>query len=108
MKEIETYADELDAMTALFENSTYEMQEALKTIKHLESEVEFYKAAYESAMRIVKPQFPEKFADQYFICGEGGQKDKNNLPDRIHICPAYGVDWFQVYEKSETTFAPEW
>lgn len=50
----------------------------------------------------------EKMGNIYFICGEGGEKDKNNLPNRIHVCPAYGVDWFQVYEKTDTTFGPEW
>ena len=50
----------------------------------------------------------EKLGDIYFICGEGGEKDKNNLPERIHICPAYGVDWFQIYERTDKTFGPEW
>ena len=50
----------------------------------------------------------EKFGDIYFICGEGGEKDKNNLPDKIHICPAYGCDWFQIYEKTDSTWAPEY
>ena len=50
----------------------------------------------------------EQMGDIYFICGESGEKDRNNLPDRIHVCPAYGVDWFQVYEKSEKTWGPEY
>lgn len=50
----------------------------------------------------------EKLGGIYFICGEGGEKDQNNLPQQIHICPAYGVDWFQIYEKSDKTFGPEW
>ena len=50
----------------------------------------------------------EKMGNIFFICGESGEKDKNNLPDRIHVCPAYGVDWFQVYEKTDKTFGPEW
>jgi len=50
----------------------------------------------------------EKLGEIYFICGEGGEKDKNNLPERIHICPAYGCDWFQVYERTDKTFGPEW
>lgn len=45
----------------------------------------------------------EKLGDIFFICGEGGEKDKNNLPERIFICPAYGVDWFQVYERTNTS-----
>lgn len=50
----------------------------------------------------------EKMGNIYFICGEGGEKDRNNLPDRIHVCPAYGCDWFQIYEKTDKTFGPEW
>ena len=50
----------------------------------------------------------ENLGNIYFICGEGGEKDKNNLPNQIHICPAYGCDWFQVYETTDKTFAPEW
>lgn len=50
----------------------------------------------------------DKLGNIYFICGEGGEKDQNNLPERIHICPAYGVDWFQIYERTEKTFGPEY
>jgi len=50
----------------------------------------------------------DKLGNTYFICGEGGEKDKNNLPERIHICPAYGVDWFQVYERTNNTWGPEY
>lgn len=50
----------------------------------------------------------ERIGDVYFICGEMGQKDKNGLPDKIMVCPAYGVDWFQVYEKTDKTHGPEW
>lgn len=50
----------------------------------------------------------EKMSNIYFICGEGGEKDKNNLPQRIHICPAYGADWFQVYERTEQAAGPEY
>jgi len=52
--------------------------------------------------------FAEKMGDIYFICGEGGEKDKNGLPDRIHVCPAYGLDWFQIYERTDKTHGPEY
>lgn len=45
----------------------------------------------------------ERVGDIYFICGEAGEKDDNNLPERIFICPAYGCDWFQVYDRTEIT-----
>lgn len=50
----------------------------------------------------------EKLGDIFFICGEGGDKDKNGLPDRIHVCPVYGVDWFQVYQRTDKSWGPEW
>lgn len=50
----------------------------------------------------------EKMGNIYFICGEGGEKDKNNLPERIHVCPAYGVDWFQIYERTSNSAGTEW
>lgn len=50
----------------------------------------------------------EHFGNIFFICGEGGEKDDNGLPKQLHICPAYGVDWFQIYERTDKTFGPEW
>lgn len=50
----------------------------------------------------------EKFGEIYFISGESGEKDTNNLPKQIHICPAYGADWFQIYERTDKTFGPEY
>ena len=79
-----------------------------KRVAELEAELEKSKADYEAAMRIIKSTYPDKFPDTYFICGEGGEKDKNNLPDKIYVCPAYGVDWFQIYERTGTTVGPEW
>lgn len=67
-----------------------------------------YKDGYDAAMRIVKSTYPDKFPDAYFISGEGGKKDENGLPEQIHVCPAYGVDWFQIYERTDKTHGPEW
>ena len=50
----------------------------------------------------------EKLGYIYFICGYNGKVDENGLPDRIHVCPSYGVDWFQIYEKTDKTFGPEY
>jgi hypothetical protein len=72
--------------------------------------------AYEGELQMLRKCFKlvkhtglaEKMGDIYFICGESGEKDKNGLPDRIFICPAYGVDWFQVYEKTKSAVGPEY
>jgi len=44
---------------------------------------------------------PEKSPDTYFICGEAGSKNDNNLPEKVMICPAYGVDFFEVYRRED-------
>lgn len=45
---------------------------------------------------------PEKSPETYFICGEAGSKNDNNLPEKIMVCPAYGVDFFEVYMRRES------
>lgn len=45
----------------------------------------------------------EKLSGVYFICGHTGSLDRNGLPDNILVCPAYGADWAQVYQKTERT-----
>lgn len=50
----------------------------------------------------------ERLGGIFFICGESGEKDRNDLPERIHVCPAYGCDWFQIYQRTDETFGPGW
>lgn len=75
-------------------------------------EVEAYEGELRKLRRIhemmLHHNLYDKISEIYFICGEGGPKDLNNLPKQIHICPAYGVDWFQIYERTDKTFGPEW
>lgn len=69
-------------------------------IEAYEGELTKLRKLYET----VKHEFlAEKMGDIFFICGQSGNEDKNGLPERIHICPAYGVDWFEVYEKTGVT-----
>jgi hypothetical protein len=55
----------------------------------------------------LKTMYPEK-SGSYFICGEGGVKDDNGLPERLHICPAYGADWMMLYTRTDKTSGPEY
>lgn len=43
----------------------------------------------------------------YFICGQGGEIDRNGMPDLIHVCPAFGLDWAEIYERRGVK-GPEW
>ena len=71
-------------------------------IKDLEAKVAFYEKIFLHSFAA------DKVGNVYFICGEGGNIDQNALPDQIHICPSYGCDWFQIYEKTDKTFGAEW
>lgn len=52
----------------------------------------------ERQTRILRALLPE-YSGHYFICGEGGDKDANGLPDRIMVCAAYGSDAHSIYER---------
>jgi hypothetical protein len=52
----------------------------------------------EKLKNIIRHLLPEK-SGHYFIFGDGGNKDANGLPDLIFICPAYGSDVTEIYEK---------
>jgi hypothetical protein len=78
-------------------------------MEDLQKELEDTKKLLELYQRIVRNAFlSDKFPGIYFICGFMGQTDDNGLPDKLLICPTYGVDWSQVYTKSEKTAGPEW
>ena len=55
----------------------------------------------------LKTMYPDK-SGSYFICGEGGVKDDNGLPERLHVCPAYGADWMMLYTRTDKTTGPEY
>lgn len=56
--------------------------------------------------KILNHIYSEK-TGSYFICGEAGPKDSTGLPDKIMICPTYGLDWFVVYQKTEKSYGNE-
>jgi hypothetical protein len=56
---------------------------------------------------ILKHAMAEK-TGAFFICGEAGEKDTSGLPDKVFICPTYGVDGFQVYKKDGKYSTPGW
>ena len=53
----------------------------------------------ERLTNILRHLLPDRLSGVYFICGEAGSHDRNGLPDRILVCPAYGSDDMEVYEK---------
>ena len=58
-------------------------------------------------MHIWKHSTPEK-TGAFFICGEGGERDSMGLPEMIMVCPAYGLDGFAMYTKTQDYSQPEY
>jgi len=52
---------------------------------------------------IIRRIYAEQLHDTWFVSGEIGEKDANGLPKYIEVCPAFGVDWSQIYEKTDRT-----
>ena len=70
-------------------------------------ELEEIMVLLEKQQVIIRRIYAEKLPDTWFVCGESGNKDQNGLPDRIEVCPAYGVGWTQLYQKTDTTIMLE-
>ena len=51
---------------------------------------------------------PDKYPDTLFIHALLGERDQNNMPQKLLVVPAYGVDFSYVYERTETTTGPKW
>jgi hypothetical protein len=77
-------------------------------IQRLEAEIERLKKKCNMQALILRHINPERNPDTFFISGFSAQRDKNGLPERIEIVPAYGCDWAQIYTKSDRTVGPEW
>jgi hypothetical protein len=73
-------------------------------VEAFEGELKALRRIYKSYIHIMAPHIP----DTYFICGELGAKDNNNMPDKLMVCPAYGLDFFYVYEYTGETAGSEW
>ena len=72
-------------------------------------ELEAYEGELRELRRIktaVKHIMAEKLEGVYFICGESQNKDNMGLPDKISVCPSYGLDGFAIYTKTSDYSAP--
>lgn len=78
-------------------------------IKELEEEIEKLRKAldvYQRERDRFKHTYPE-ITGAFFLTGGHGERDSNELPEYVRICPAYGCAWDQVYKKTDETFSYE-
>lgn len=71
-------------------------------LKELREKVKLYEKIF------VHSFSADKVGNIYFISGQAGSVDENGLPEQIFICPAYGLDWFQIYQRTDKTEGPEY
>lgn len=71
------------------------------------NEIEELTALLERQQVIIRRIYAEHLPNTWFVCGEMGEKDSNGLPQYIDVCPAYGVGWYQVYEKTDRSVSTE-
>lgn len=57
---------------------------------------------------ILRRLTPEQHPDTIFITGVAGDRDMNNMPEKLLVCSAYGCDFSYIYERTEKTTGPEW
>ena len=76
--------------------------EAADEIEKLRKALDVYERERER-FRHAKPEI----TGEYFLTGGHGERDDNQLPQYVRICPAYGCAWEQVYEKTERTVTYE-
>lgn len=69
------------------------------TKAELQAEVERLKDKCDKQAMTLRRLFPDRHSDTFFICGEGGEKDDNGLPQFVLICPAFGCDFFVAYDR---------
>jgi hypothetical protein len=74
-----------------------------EVIREQQDKIDELKMLLEKQQVIIRRIYAEKLPDTWFVCGELGEKDRNNLPKYIEVCPAYGVDWSQIYERTDRT-----
>ena len=89
-----------DLKTAVFADSA-ELKDIKKDNEHLREQNEKMKYFLQHNV------FAEKQFGVYFVCGDSGDKDRNNMPKDIYVCPAYGSDIIYRYKRMDSS-APQW
>ena len=74
----------------------------------LHEEVERLKKKCDMQAMILRRLNPDAYPNTFFIHGTLGEQDKNGMPEKLLVVPAYGVDFSYVYVRTDNTTGPEW
>ena len=82
--------------------------ETSRFIQSLMDDITRLKEKCDMQANILRRLTPENHPDTLFISGVLGARDMNNMPEKLLVVPAYGVDFAYIYERTEKTTGPEW
>lgn len=77
-------------------------RETIKEIEKLRKALDIYERERDR-FRHNEPEI----TGEYFLTGGHGERDANQLPQYVRICPAYGCAFEVIYEKTEKTVTYE-
>jgi len=77
-------------------------------VQFLLEEVERLVDKCDRQAKILRRLTPESHPDTLFISDVLGKRDVNNMPEKLLVVPAYGVDFSYIYEYTGKTTGPEW
>jgi hypothetical protein len=82
--------------------------ETKRFIQSLMEDITRLKNKCDMQATILRRLTPESHPDTLFISGVLGERDTNNMPEKLLVVPAYGVDFAYIYQRTEKTTGPEW
>jgi hypothetical protein len=80
----------------------------IEKVNKIEELTEAERKTVKIALKWLAAALYERIPNTPFICGEGGNKGKDGMPERYFIAPTYGVDGFAVYKKDKDYDGPGW
>jgi hypothetical protein len=107
-EDVEHYKEEAHYANGVADFAMKQRNEAEAKVDELEAEIQRLRAKCDMQANILRRLTPEKFPDTLFISGVLGERDFNNMPQKLLVVPAYGVDFSYIYERTEKTTGPEW
>ena len=107
-EDVEHYKEDAHYANGVADLAMRQRDEAEAKVDDLEDEIKRLRAKCDMQANILRRLTPEKFPDTLFISGVLGERDFNNMPQKLLVVPAYGVDFSYIYERTEKTTGPEW
>jgi hypothetical protein len=84
------------------------VQVSAARVKEAADEIERLREKCNMQADILRRLNPAAYPDALFIHALLGERDQNNMPEKLLVVPAYGVDFSYVYEKTGKTTGPKW